>query len=116
MLELYLNKVYFGKRAYGVAAAAKVYYGKTLDQLTLPQMAMIAGLPQAPSSNNPLNNPRRARDRRNHVLKRMLDVGFIDQQTYQQAVQAPLTASYHGEHVPGTCALFSRNGAASARC
>ncbi len=99
VLELYLNKVYFGKRAYGVAAAAKVYYGKTLDQLTLPQMAMIAGLPQAPSANNPLNNPARALNRRNHVLRRMLEVGFLDQTSYQQAVQTPLTATYHGERV-----------------
>lgn len=96
VLELYLNKVYFGKRAYGVAAAAQVYYGKTLDQLTLPEMAMIAGLPQAPSRNNPLNRPKQALERRNHVLSRMLEVGFIDKATYEKAIKASLTASYHG--------------------
>lgn len=97
ILELYLNKVYFGNRAYGVSTAAHVYYGKSLDQLTLPQMAMIAGLPQAPSRNNPLSNPKNALNRRNHVLKRMWDVGYIDKKTYEQAIQAPLTARYHEE-------------------
>lgn len=97
ILELYLNKVYFGNRAYGVAAAAKVYYGKTLDQLTLPEMAMIAGLPQAPSRNNPLQNPVAAKKRRNHVLWRMYHVGFIDKKTYLEAIKAPLTAAYHDE-------------------
>lgn len=99
VLELYLNKVYFGKRAYGVAAAAQVYYGKTLDQLTLPQMAMIAGLPQAPSRNNPLNNPQQALKRRNHVLWRMRHVNFITQDQYEQALKAPMTASFHGRQV-----------------
>ncbi len=99
ILELYLNKVYFGNRAYGVSAAAHVYYGKPLDQLTLPQMAMIAGLPQAPSRNNPLNNPKNALDRRNHVLKRMWDVGYINKATYESAIQAPLTAKYHEDRV-----------------
>lgn len=91
VLELYLNKVYFGKRAYGVAAAAQVYYGKTLDQLTLPEMAMLAGLPQAPSSLNPINNPSAALERRNHVLARMHEQGYINQTQYQEAVAAPLT-------------------------
>lgn len=99
ILELYLNKVYFGNRAYGVAAAAKVYYGKTLKQLTLPQMAMLAGLPQAPSRNNPLNNRSAALKRRNHVLWRMWDVGFIDKKAYEKAIKAPVTARYHGRHV-----------------
>ena len=97
ILELYLNKVYFGNRAYGVAAAAHVYYGKSLDQLTLPEMAMIAGLPQAPSRNNPLRNPDNALTRRNHVLRRMYDVGFINKATYEQAIKAPSTAQYHEE-------------------
>lgn len=99
ILELYLNKVYFGSRAYGVSAAAHVYYGKSLDQLTLPQMAMIAGLPQAPSRNNPLMNPKNALDRRNHVLKRMLEVGDINKPTYEQAILAPVTARYHEDRV-----------------
>lgn len=95
ILELYLNKIYLGQRAYGVAAAAQVYYGKRLGQLTLPEMAMIAGLPKAPSANNPIRNPVAALARRNHVLARMLEVGFIDQSAYDQAVQAPLTAKTH---------------------
>lgn len=99
ILELYLNKVYFGNHAYGVSAAAHVYYGKSLDQLTLPEMAMIAGLPQAPSRNNPLNNPKRALERRNHVLKRMLTVGYIDKATYESAIKAPITAQYHEKKV-----------------
>ena len=99
ILELYINKVYFGNRAYGVAAAASVYYGKKLDQLTLPEMAMIAGLPQAPSRNNPLSNPANALARRNHVLERMYDVGDISKKTYESAIKAPLTAKYHGEQV-----------------
>ncbi len=99
VLELYLNKVYFGQRAYGVAAAARIYYGEKLDQLTLPQMAMLAGLPQAPSALNPINNPVAALDRRTHVLQRMLEQHYITQQQYQQAVKTPLTASYHHLHI-----------------
>lgn len=99
ILELYVNKVYFGNRAYGVAAAAHVYYGKQLNELTLSEMAMIAGLPQAPSRNNPISNPKNALKRRNHVLKRMWQVGFIDKATYESAIKDPMTASYHGESV-----------------
>ena len=95
VLALYLNKVYFGQRAYGVAAAAQIYYGEKLEQLTLPQMAMLAGLPQAPSALNPLSNPIAALARRTHVLQRMLEQHYINQQQYQQAVDTPLTASYH---------------------
>jgi penicillin-binding protein 1A len=72
ILELYLNKIYLGKRAYGVAAAAQVYYGKRVEELSLPEVAMIAGLPKAPSRYNPVANPERATLRRNYVLRRML--------------------------------------------
>ena len=99
ILELYLNKVYLGNRAYGVAAAAQVYYGKTLSQLSLAEMAMIGGLPQAPSSDNPIANPQGARDRRAHVLERMLDAHFITTQDYKTALGAPLTARYHAPRV-----------------
>lgn len=99
ILELYLNKIYFGNRAYGVAAAAKVYYGKELKQLSLAEMAMIAGLPQAPSRNNPLENAAGAIKRRNHVLARMLELGFISKAQYNQAVAQPLSASYHSEKI-----------------
>ncbi len=95
ILELYLNKIYLGNRAYGVGAAARVYYGKTLNQLTLPQMAMIAGLPKAPSALNPLANPKAAKDRRNHVLERMYEQHYINKTTYEQAINTPITASFH---------------------
>jgi penicillin-binding protein 1A len=94
ILELYLNKIFFGEGAYGVQAAAKVYYGKSVAQLSLPQLAMIAGLPQAPSR-NALINPGYAKNRRNHVLARMLNRGYLDQQTYEEAIKAPIMAARH---------------------
>lgn len=96
ILDLYLNQIYFGNRAYGVGAAAYVYYGKSLHDLDLPELATIAGLPKAPSALNPLKNPEAARIRRNHVLKRMYEQGYINAQSYQNAVDAPITARYHG--------------------
>ncbi|MEX0384944.1 penicillin-binding protein 1A [Spiribacter pallidus] len=96
ILELYLNKIYLGQRAYGVAAAAEVYYGKPLAELTLAQQAMIAGLPKAPSAWNPLANPERALQRRAYVLGRMRESGFIQTERYEQAMAAPITATYHG--------------------
>jgi len=99
ILELYLNKIYLGHRAYGVKAAAEVYYGKSLDALTLPEMAMIAGLPKAPSRYNPVANPERAKQRRNYVLRRMREVGYIDAETARSAMAAPVTASLHGTEI-----------------
>lgn len=96
ILELYLNKIYFGQQAYGVAAAAQAYYGKNLDQLNLPEMAMLAGLPQAPSAINPITNPAAAKDRRDHVLLRMYNKKYITKEQYDSAVNMPLEASYHG--------------------
>lgn len=96
ILELYINKIYLGKRAYGIEAAAQVYFGQSINELNLAQIAMIAGLPQAPSAANPINNPSRAADRRNYVLSRMLLLGKISQEQYQQASQEPVNASYHG--------------------
>ncbi|MCY1393040.1 Penicillin-binding protein 1A [compost metagenome] len=95
ILELYVNKIYLGNRAYGVEAAAQVYYGKTIKELSLAQMAMIAGLPKAPSRYNPLANPARSLERRNWILERMLKLGFIDQARYEAAVNEPIAASYH---------------------
>jgi penicillin-binding protein 1A len=92
IMELYLNKIFFGHRAYGISAAAELYYGKTLDQLDLAEMAMLAGLPKAPSANNPLMNPERALERRDYILSRMLELGFIDKERYAAAVATPLTA------------------------
>ncbi|WP_062267214.1 penicillin-binding protein 1A [Endozoicomonas arenosclerae] len=99
IFELYLNKIYLGNRAYGVEAAAQVYYGKSIDELDLAQWAMIAGLPKAPSRYNPINGPERALVRRNWILGRMLDLGYVNQNDYETAVQAPITASYHGPRI-----------------
>jgi len=85
IMELYLNKIYLGHRAYGVASAAQAYYGEELNQLNLAQIAMIAGLPKAPSRYNPIANPTRATARRNYVLGRMRDLGYIDEATYEHA-------------------------------
>ncbi|MEO7558504.1 MAG: PBP1A family penicillin-binding protein, partial [Gammaproteobacteria bacterium] len=95
ILELYLNKIYLGNRAYGVAAAAQLYYGTTLDKLTVAQMAMIAGLPKAPSKFNPIVNPARATERRNYILERMHDLDYLDDQAYETALAAPETARRH---------------------
>lgn len=99
ILELYINKIYLGQRAYGVAAAAEIYYGKSLNELNLAEMAMIAGLPQAPSRDNPITNPQAAMERRNHVLQRMLEDGYITQKDYQNASVMPNTARYHGPKI-----------------
>lgn len=99
ILELYLNKIYLGHRSYGVGAAAQVYYGATIQELTLPQVAMIAGLPKAPSGFNPIVNPERAFLRRNYVLGRMHELGFITDELYEQAKSAPLTANLHRPEV-----------------
>lgn len=96
ILELYINKIYLGKRAYGIEAAAHVYFGKSISELSLAELAMIAGLPQAPSAANPINNPARAIARREYVLSRMLALDKITQQEYDEAVIEPLVASYHG--------------------
>lgn len=96
ILELYLNKIFLGYRAYGVGAAAEVYYGKTVADLTLAQCAMIAALPKAPSRINPINQPERATERRDYVLSRMRELGYISQPDYQQAVAEKDLAFYHG--------------------
>lgn len=95
ILELYVNKIYLGNRAYGIEAAAQVYYGKSIRDVSLAQMAMIAGLPKAPSRFNPLANPVRAKERRDWILGRMYRLGKIDQASYQTALAEPLNASYH---------------------
>ena len=90
ILTLYVNKIFLGKNAYGIAAAAKVYYDKSLDELSIAQMAMIAGLPKAPSKYNPVVNPDRALERRNWILGRMLQLGYINQGEYQTAIAEPI--------------------------
>ncbi|MGP1518810.1 MAG: penicillin-binding protein 1A [Haemophilus parainfluenzae] len=96
ILELYLNKIFLGYRSYGVAAAAQTYFGKNLDELTLSEMAVIAGLPKAPSTMNPLYSPKRAEERRNVVLGRMLDENKITKAEYDAAIKESIVASYHG--------------------
>ncbi|MDK2122969.1 penicillin-binding protein 1A [Parachitinimonas caeni] len=106
ILELYFNQIYLGQRAYGFAAAAQAYYGKSLNQLTIQEMAMLAGLPKAPSSYNPVVNPKRARLRQLYVLRRMRELNFIDDAQLQAAVEAPSYVRHsaesfavHGEYV-----------------
>lgn len=99
ILELYLNKIYLGNRAYGVGAAAMVYYGKPLQELSLAELAMIAGLPQAPSTQNPIANPVAAKKRRDHVLERLLEEKFITTEQFQEAIAQPITAKYHGSNI-----------------
>jgi len=96
ILELYLNKILLGHRAYGVGAAADVYYGKSVDELSLAQCAMLAALPKAPSRINPITSPERAMTRRDYVLGHMLELGFINEAEYKQAKGEKNTAFRHG--------------------
>ncbi len=98
ILELYLNKIYLGHRAYGVAAAAQVYYGKSLSDLSLAEHAMLAALPKAPSTTNPITNPQKARQRRNYVLERMRALNYISSKDYADASKMPITAKRHTRH------------------
>ncbi|MGY0620485.1 penicillin-binding protein 1A [Lysobacter sp. A378] len=95
IFELYLNKIFFGNRAYGIAAAAEFYYGKKLDELDLDETASLAGTPKFPSSGNPLGNPERARIRRDYILLRMADLGFIDKAQMARSQSVPMHATAH---------------------
>ncbi len=99
ILALYLNRNYMGNRAYGVGAAAHLYYGKTVDELTLAEIAMMAGLYKAPSKYNPLANADRSRLRRNYVLRRMHEQGYISKAEMEQAQNASVTAKLHGPKI-----------------
>lgn len=99
IIELYLNKIELGNRAFGVGAAAQVYYGKSVKELTLPQIAMLAGLPKAPSTLNPIRNPERAKKRRAVVLGRMFATNMITRDEFDEARSAPITAKYHGAQI-----------------
>ena len=90
IIELYINQIYLGQRAYGFAAAAQTYFGKSLDKLTVAEMAMMAGLPKAPSRNNPVANPTQAAKRQHYVLDRMYDLSFISEAEYQAALKEKL--------------------------
>ncbi|BAL94562.1 penicillin-binding protein 1A [Rubrivivax gelatinosus] len=97
ILELYLNQIYLGQRAYGFGAAAQVYFGKDLDELDVAEAAMLAGLPQNPGYANPITNLERAKRRQAIVLQRMLDTGVIDEKTYRKALDEPLAVRKPGE-------------------
>ena len=106
ILELYMNQIYLGERAYGFAAAARVYFGKDLKNITLAEAAMLAGLPKAPSAYNPVVNPKRAKIRQEYILKRMFELGYITQPQYDEAIKEPIHTkaagteySVHAEYV-----------------
>jgi penicillin-binding protein 1A len=92
ILGLYINQIYLGQRAYGFAAAAQTYFGKSLEELSVGEAAMLAALPKAPSSYNPIANPQRARQRQQYVLRRMKDLGYITDVEYEAALKAPIVA------------------------
>lgn len=99
IFSLYANKTFLGQRAYGVAAAAEVYFGKPLDQLSIAEMAMLAGIPKAPSQVNPVANPEAARNRRSYVLHRMLELGYITKPAHDAAESTPVESRLHGPTV-----------------
>ncbi len=99
IMMLYLNKIALGQRAYGIGAAAQVYYGKDVSELSLAEMALLAGLPKAPSNLNPISSPKNAKMRRNVVLSRMLSENYITQEQYETAKASPITATYHGAEI-----------------
>lgn len=99
IFELYFNRVFLGHRAYGFEAASKVYYGKSISELDLAQYAMLAGIPKAPSRNNPISGPVAGKQRRDWILGRMRDLGYIDQAQYSAAVAEPDTAKHHDEQL-----------------
>jgi len=99
ILALYLNKIFFGQRAYGIAAAAEVYFGKGLNRLSAAEAALLAGIPKAPSLLNPVSDPVRAGERRAYVLRRMLELDFIDETSYTAAVESPVESKLHGATV-----------------
>ncbi|WP_019558736.1 penicillin-binding protein 1A [Thioalkalivibrio sp. ALE12] len=95
ILELYLNKIYLGQRAYGIEAASRVYFGRSLEDLELDEIATLAALPKAPSTTNPVASPERAEIRRNYVLRRMLETGAIDEAAFETAVSRPVLSERH---------------------
>ncbi len=99
ILTLYLNRIFLGQRAYGVGAAAEVYFGKTMDQLNLAELALIAGLPQRPSRDNPVANAQYAKQRRTYVLRRLLEKGTITQAEHDAADVTPVESQVHGPSV-----------------
>lgn len=118
ILEVYLNQIFLGQRAYGFAAAARVYFDKKLDELTIGEAATLAGLPVAPSAYNPIANPKRAKMRKDYVLKRMRDLQYIDELTYETELKAPLVAkrgSLTGDQAPAETDVHAEYAAEMAR-
>ncbi|MEY2632683.1 MAG: hypothetical protein RIR00_1337, partial [Pseudomonadota bacterium] len=106
ILELYMNQIYLGQRAYGFASAAQIYYGKPLQKISIAEAAMLAGLPKAPSAYNPVVNPKRAKLRQQYVLRRMKELGYITDEQYEAAGKETLVVkrdanefTVHAEHV-----------------
>jgi penicillin-binding protein 1A len=99
IFELYFNRVFLGHRAYGFEAASQVYYGKGIDQLSLAQHAMLAGIPKAPSRNNPVSGPEAGKDRRNWIAGRMLTLGYITPEQHAEVLTAPVLAELHGAKI-----------------
>jgi penicillin-binding protein 1A len=99
IFSLYMNKIFLGQRAYGVGAAAEVYFGKSLDQLSIAEMATLAGIPTAPSAVNPVANAEAAKVRRSHVLGRMLELNYITQAEYNEAKMSPMESRLHGASI-----------------
>jgi penicillin-binding protein 1A len=106
ILELYMNQIYLGQRAYGFSSAARIYFNKTLDQLSVAEMAMLAGLPQNPARHNPVANPKRARERQHAVLGRMRALNYITEEQYQKALSEPLRVNTRGAQEFGTRAEY----------
>jgi penicillin-binding protein 1A len=106
ILELYMNQIYLGQRAYGFSSAARIYFNKTLDQLSVAEMAMLAGLPQNPARHNPVANPKRARERQHAVLGRMRALNYITEEQYQKALAEPLRVNQRGVQDYGTHAEY----------
>ena len=108
IITLYLNAIFLGQRAYGVGAAAEVYFGKTVDALSLAETATIAGLPKAPSRDNPVASPERAGQRRAYVLRRMMETGSIDRAAFEQASTEPMESALHGATVEADAPYVGR--------
>jgi penicillin-binding protein 1A len=100
ILELYMNQIYLGQRSFGFSSAARTYFGKSLDQLSIAEMAMLAGLPQNPARHNPAVNPKRARERQHAVLKRLRELNYITEDQYRQALAEPLRVNRRGQEFP----------------
>ena len=110
ILEIYLNQIYLGQRAFGFASAAQVYFGKPLQDITLAEAAMLAGLPKAPSANNPITNPTRAKQRQQYILLRMKQLGYVTDQEYREGQRRRDQSKNKPQRIQRTCTICGRNG------